>query len=62
MHNFHLAQHYDKNTIKPNTFYLLKNGDIVRYREWYQLGKPGYIVCGSREGCEGTRDRYNLNK
>lgn len=63
LHNFELAQHHDKIVAaKLNTFYLLKNGDVVSHREWHQTGRPRYIVCGSREGCEGTRDRYKLNK
>ena len=34
------------------TFYLLKDGRIITFREWYQMDSPSYIVSGTRNGCE----------
>ena len=34
------------------TFYLLKDGRIITFREWYQMDSPSYIVSGTRSGCE----------
>ena len=39
------------------TYYLLKTGVILTFREWYQIGKPQYIVAGSKEGCAAHWER-----
>ena len=39
-------------------YYLVKDTrEIISYREWYQLGKPPYEVCGTKKGCEGHKKR-----
>ena len=53
LHNMQIA--YSKKNASDfyKTFYLLKNGSIVTYREWRQLGSPNYVVSGTKNGCEG---------
>ncbi len=33
------------------TYYLLTDGRIVTFREWYQMKKPNYVVSGTKRGC-----------
>lgn len=39
------------------TYYLTRKGDILTFREWYQAGKPDYIVSGSKHGCQTQKSR-----
>lgn len=34
------------------TYYLLGDGRIVTFREWYQMNRPNYVVSGTKKGCE----------
>jgi len=38
------------------TYYLLTDGKIVTFREWYQMQRPGYIVSGTKRGCESHQE------
>lgn len=49
-----------KKTNAGTEYYLLKTGEIVSFREWYQMNKPNYVVSGSKEGCEGHKKRNCL--
>ena len=34
------------------TYYLLTDGRIVTFREWYQMNRPNYVVSGTKKGCQ----------
>lgn len=42
------------------TYYLLKTGSIIGLREWHKQNEPDYLVIGSLDGCQGTKERFNL--
>lgn len=33
------------------TYYLLTDGKLVTFRQWYQMNRPNYVVSGSKKGC-----------
>lgn len=37
--------------VDMKTYYLLKDGKIITYREWYQMERPEYLLSGSKHGC-----------
>lgn len=39
------------------TFYLLKSGEIISYRQWNMSNQPEFIVSGSYDGCEAAKKR-----
>ncbi len=51
----HQMINYRKELSKPITdtvtYYLLKDGRVVSFREWYQLNQPSYVVSGTKHGC-----------
>jgi hypothetical protein len=52
MYNLRIAQTRTTTLSKLGiTHYLLPDGVILPFRQWYQKGKPQYIVAGSKEGC-----------
>lgn len=58
LHQLELAGKEKKKTDAGIEHYLIKDTrEIVTYREWYQMGKPNYEVCGTRAGCEGHKKR-----
>jgi hypothetical protein len=44
--------------VETRTFYLTRSDkSILSVKEWIAMGKPDYVVSGSKKGCEGTRER-----
>jgi len=33
------------------TYYLLTDGKLVTFRQWYQMNRPNYVVSGTKKGC-----------
>lgn len=58
LYNLKLAQSRTTTMSKIGiTYYLLYDGALITLREWHQLGKPNYIVAGSKEGCTAHWNR-----
>jgi len=58
MYNLRIAQTRTTTLSKIGiTHYLLYDGVIITFREWYQKGKPQYMVAGSKEGCAAHWNR-----
>jgi len=53
LYNLQLANTKTTNVQAGITYYLLYNDEIVTFRQWYQLGRPRYVVAGSQDGCKG---------
>lgn len=42
------------------SYYLVKATlQVLSFRDWYQAGRPDYIVHGSLKGCQGHRNRMS---
>ena len=52
----HQMMNYRKELSKPvadtTTYYLLADGRILSFREWYQANRPPYVVSGTKRGCQ----------
>lgn len=57
LYNLQLANSRTTHVTAGITYYLLYNNEIVTFRQWYQLGRPKYVVAGSEEGCKGHLKR-----
>ena len=57
LHQLQIAGKEKKKISVGITYYLTKKGEIVSFREWYQMGSPSYIVSGTLEGCEKSKER-----
>lgn len=55
----HYRKELAERRTNDTTYYLLRDGRVLPFREWYQLNRPEYVVSGSRQGCLGHRDRHD---
>jgi hypothetical protein len=62
LHQLQIAGKEKKKSTVGITYYLIKSGEIVSYREWYQMGSPSYIASGTLEGCQKNKERLEIGK
>ena len=62
LHQLQIAGKEKKKSTVGVTYYLINSGEIVTFREWYQMGSPNYIVSGTIEGCQKNKERLEIGK